>query len=165
MKFLNRVNIPVMFVFVLMLITIHDYRLPASIVDLYKSENDSGSYIVAIRGAPSGMTDAIQFWLKNKKSILSKTNITDNGKYILFVDDRFEGKSSEDAVQLCLPKQIKNKESCINYSSRLFTVTRKQKNGEWFYLLNQEDTYLISEKSCLFFDYDNGAQDYLGCDL
>ena len=126
---------------------------PASIVNIYSSENDNGSYIVTISMAPNNMAGAIQFWLENKKLILNKTNVLNNGKYILFVKNEFEGKSDEDYVQLCLLKQIKNNGKCINYSNRLFTVTRRQKNG-----------YLKSDTSCLFFDYDNGNKEYLGCD-
>nr|WP_321272185.1 DUF943 family protein [uncultured Tolumonas sp.] len=137
---------------------------PTSIVNLYNSENDNGSYIVTIRMAPRNMVGAIQFWLENKKLILNKTNELNNGKYILFVKNEFENKSDEDYVQLCLLKQIKNNEKCINYSNRLFTVTRRQKNGVGLYSLNQEDVYLKNDTSCLFFDYDNGNKEYLGCD-
>lgn len=137
---------------------------PASIVNIYSSESDNGSYIATISMAPKNMAGAIQFWLENKKLILNKTNVLNNGKYILFVKNEFEGKSDEDYVQLCLLKQIKNNEKCINYSNRLFTVTRRQKNGVGLYSLNQEDVYLKSDTSCLFFDYDNGNKEYLGCD-
>lgn len=164
MKLVNRINTPVIFILVIILISICDHWLPASIVDFYKSENDNGSYIVTISMAPRNMVGAIQFWLENKKLILNKTNVLNNGKYILFIKDEFEGKSDEDYVQLCLLKQIKNNEKCINYSNRLFTVTRKQKNGVGLYSLNQEDVYLKSDTSCLFFDYDNGNKEYLGCD-
>jgi len=137
---------------------------PTSIVNIYNSESDNGSYIVTINMAPRNMVGAIQFWLKNKKLILNQTNVMNNGKYILFVKDEFEDKSDEDYVQLCLLKQIKNNEKCINYSNRLFTVTRRQKNGLGLYSLNQEDVYLKSDTSCLFFDYDNGNKEFLGCD-
>lgn len=136
---------------------------PTSIVNIYNSENDNGSYIVTISMAPRNMAGAIQFWLENKKLILNKTNVLNNGKYILFVKNEFEDKSDEDYVQLCLLKQIKNNEKCINYSNRLFTVTRRQKNGAGLYSLNQEDVYLKHEESCIFFDYDNGRKEYLGC--
>jgi len=164
MKLVNRINIPVIFILVLILISTCNYWLPVSIVDFYKSENDNGSYIATISMAQKNMAGAIQFWLKNKKLILNKTNVLNNGKYILFVKNEFEGKSDEDSVQLCLLKQIKNNEKCINYSNRLFTVTRRQKNGVGLYSLNQEDVYLKSDTSCLFFDYDNGNKEYLGCD-
>lgn len=137
---------------------------PTSIVNIYNSESDNGSYIVTINMAPRNMVGAIQFWLENKKLILNKTNVLNNGKYILFVKNEFEDKSDEDYVQLCLLKQIKNNVKCINYSNRLFTVTRRQKNGVGLYSLNQEDVYLKSDTSCLFFDYDNGNKEYLGCD-
>lgn len=137
--------------------------LPTSIVNLYDSESDNGSYIVTIKRAPRNMAGAIQFWLENKKLILDETNALNNGRYILFVKDEFEGKSDEDYEQLCLSKQITSNEKCINYSNRLFTVTRRQKNGVNLYSLNQEDVYLKSEKSCIFFDYDNGNKEYLGC--
>ncbi len=140
------------------------FLLPPLIAYIYSSEIDNGSYIVTIIMAPRNMVGAIQFWLENKKLILNKTNVLNNGKYILFVKDEFEGKSDEDYVQLCLLKQIKNNEKCINYSNRLFTVTRRQKNGVGLYSLNQEDVYLKSDTSCLFFDYDNGNKEYLGCD-
>ena len=136
---------------------------PTSIVNIYNSENDNGSYIVTISMAPRNMAGAIQLWLENKKLILNRTNVLNNGKYILFVKNEFEDKSDEDYVQLCLLKQIKNNEKCINYSNRLFTVTRRQKNGVGLYSLNQEDVYLKNDTSCLFFDYDNGNKEYLGC--
>jgi hypothetical protein len=164
MKGMNKRNIFAMTFFVVIFIFTYNYWLPASIVDLYKSENDNGSYIVTISMAPKNMAGAIQFWLENKKLILNKTNVLNNGKYILFVKNEFEGKSDEDYVQLCLLKQIKNNEKCINYSNRLFTVTRRQKNGVGLYSLNQEDVYLKSDTTCLFFDYDNGNKEYLGCD-
>lgn len=163
MSLVNKINIPVIFILVLILISTFNYWLPVSIVDFYKSENDNGSYIVTINMAPRKMVGAIQFWLKNKKLILNQTNVMNNGKYILFVKNEFEGKSDEDSVQLCLLKQIKNNEKCINYSNRLFTVTRRQKNGVGLYSLNQEDVYLKNDTSCLFFDYDNGNKEYLGC--
>ena len=137
---------------------------PTSIVNIYNSESDNGSYIVTINMAPRNMVGAIQFWLENKKLILNKTNVLNNVKYILFVKNEFEDKSDEDYVQLCLLKQIKNNVKCKNYSNRLFTVTRRQKNGVGLYSLNQEDVYLKSDTSCLFFDYDNGNKEYLGCD-
>nr|WP_321241092.1 DUF943 family protein [uncultured Tolumonas sp.] len=137
---------------------------PASIVNFYNSESDNGSYVLTISMAPKNMAGAIRFWLENKKLILNKTNMLNNGKYILFVKNEFEGKSNEDSVQLCLLKQIKNNEKCISYSNRLFTVTRRQKNGVGLYSLNQEDVYLKNDISCLFFDYDNGNKEYLGCD-
>lgn len=163
MNLVNRINIPVIFILVLILISNFNYWLPVSIVDFYKSENDNGSYIATISMAPNNIAGAIQFWLENKNLILNKTNVLNNGKYILFVKNEFEGKSDEDYVQLCLLKQIKNNEKCINYSNRLFTVTRRQKNGVGLYSLNQEDVYLKHEKSCIFFDYDNGSKEYLGC--
>jgi hypothetical protein len=98
MQLVNRINIPVIFVLVIILIFTCDYWLPVSIVDCYKSENDNGSYIATISMAPKNMAGAIQFWLENKKLILNKTNVLNNGEYILFVKDEFEGKSDEDYV-------------------------------------------------------------------
>jgi predicted Zn-dependent peptidase len=152
-----------LFVLVLVVVVVCYRLFSTSVVRIFHSENNNGSYIVVVKMAPKNITEAIDFWLKNKTSILSKTEGLNYGKYILFVKNEFESKSDDDLVQLCLPKQIKDGDICINYSSRLFTIVREKENGMGLYSITQEDVYLKNDDPCMFFDYDNGKREYLGC--
>jgi len=164
MELLNKRNFSISMLFVIALIFTCDYWLSARVVSIYESEfeSDNGSFVITIENPPLTKKAMLAFWHKYKKEILKKTGAINNGKGVLFVRNKFEPYSSEEAVQFCLSRQIKEEKACVNYGDRLFVAEHKnfdQVDGYW---LTFSDYY--KSTSCAIYDRDDGDQEYYGCD-
>lgn len=164
MKHIDKKSIILSMSLIVILVSTCDYWLPARIVDIYDSEfeSDNGSFVITIENPPLTKKAMLAFWHEHKKEILKKTGIINNDKGILFVRNKFELNSKEDAVQFCLSRQIKKEKACINYDDRLFMAEHKNMERVEGYWLTFSDYYKAT--SCSIYDRDDGDQEYYNCD-
>jgi len=162
MKFINKKTITLSMFFITLVSTC-DYWLPAKIVNFYDSEFDSnnGSFIIAIDNPPLTKKAMLSFWRKHKNEILKKTGAIKEGNYLLFVKNKFETQSNEEAVQFCLLRGIKDKNACVNYNDRLFVADYKNFDRVEGYWLTFSDYY--DSTSCSIYDRNDGEQEYYNC--
>lgn len=163
MKVINKTAIILSILLIVIIVYTCNYWLPARVVDIYDAEFESnnGSFIVVIANPPLTKKEMLSFWRQHKNEILKKTGAMKEGNYLLFVRNKFEIQSNEEAVQFCLLKGIKDKSACVNYNDRLFVADYKFFDRVEGYWLTFSDYY--ESTSCSIYDRNDGVQEYYNC--